>query len=68
MLTTVRAVVRDGEIELLEDVHIAEGTEVIVTVLSNDEADFWQQASNHGALAGVWNNDEDDVYVELLKE
>ena len=67
MLTTVRAVVRNGKIELVEDVEIAEGTEVLITVLSNDEAEFWLE-SGHSALAGVWNNDEDDVYAELLKK
>jgi len=35
MLTTVRAVVRRGKIELLEEIHIPEGTELLVTVLTD---------------------------------
>lgn len=67
MLTTVRAVVRDGRVELLENIEVAEGTELLVTVLSNDEAEFWLESS-HSVLASVWTNDEDDIYAELLKE
>ena len=35
MLTTVRAVVRRGKIELIEEIHIPEGTELLVTVLTD---------------------------------
>lgn len=35
MLNTVRAVAREGKIELLEKVEIPEGTEVLVTPLQN---------------------------------
>jgi hypothetical protein len=65
MLNTVRAIVREGKIELLEEIEIPEGAEVLVTPLV-DEPDFWLQMSEAG-LDGVWNNDEDDIYAELLK-
>jgi AF2212-like protein len=65
MMNTVKAVVREGRIELLEQVNIPEGTEVLVTILS-DEAEFWLQASA-SSLAAVWDNQEDDVYEQLLK-
>src|SRR5205085_8205523 len=44
MQNTIRAVVRDGRIELPEDVEIPEGTEVLITPLV-DEPDFWLSAS-----------------------
>jgi len=66
MLHTVRAVVREGKIELLEKVEIPEGTEVLVTPLVN-ESDFWLNASA-SALDSVWDNSEDDVYAELLEK
>ncbi len=66
MLNTVRAVVREGKIELLEKIEVPEGTEALVTLLSPDETDFWQKAS-HVSLDSVWNNEEDDVYAELLE-
>jgi hypothetical protein len=66
MLNTARAVIRDGKIELVDSIEIPEGTRVLVTVLSDDEADFWLRVSQK-ALDAVWNNPEDDVYAELLQ-
>jgi len=65
MLNTVRAIVREGRIELLEAIDIPEGSEVLVTPLV-EEPDFWLQVSEAG-LSRVWDNTEDDVYAELLK-
>jgi hypothetical protein len=68
MLQTVLAVVRDGKIELLENVKLAEGAKVLVTVLSaEDEERFWMTASET-ALAEVWDNPQDDVYAQLLEK
>ncbi len=61
------AVVREGKIDFLEDVELPEGTTVLVTVLSDEDMRFWQAASQT-ALDAVWNNEEDDVYAELLKK
>ena len=66
MMNTVKAIIREGRIELLEQVNIPEGTEVLVTILS-DEAEFWSRASE-SSLASVWDNEEDDVYEQLLKK
>jgi Protein of unknown function DUF104. len=65
MMNTVKAIVREGRIELLEQIDIPEGTEVLVTIPS-DEAEFWLRASE-SSLASVWDNAEDDVYEQLLK-
>jgi hypothetical protein len=65
-MQSIRAVVRKGKIELLEDVQIPEGTEVIVTPLT-DDSDFWLSASG-SSLDSVWDNAEDDVYAELLEK
>lgn len=43
-MQSIRAVVREGRIELLEEVEIPEGTEVLVTPLS-EESGFWLSAS-----------------------
>jgi len=66
MLKTIRAVVREGKIELLEQVEIPEGTEVLVTPLV-DESGFWLNASE-SSLDSIWDNVEDDVYAELLEK
>jgi hypothetical protein len=33
----------------------------------NDETQFWLQTSQV-SLDAVWNNDEDDIYAQLLQE
>jgi hypothetical protein len=66
MLKTLWATVRQGKIELLESAELPEGVRVLVTVLPDDEADFWLQVSQT-SLAVVWDNAEDDVYAQLLQ-
>lgn len=66
MLTTIRAIVREGKIELLEKIEIPDGTEVLVTPLV-DEPEFWLSAGE-SALNSVWDNSEDEVYAELLEK
>ena len=67
MYSTIRAVVRDGKIELIEQVPLPEGASALVTLIPEEDAAFWQQASQE-SLDRVWDNPEDDVYGQLLKE
>ena len=67
MLNTVRAVVRDGKIEVVEPVELPEGSTVLVTLLNEGEPLFWSRLSQI-ALDKIWDNAGDDVYAELLKE
>jgi hypothetical protein len=66
-MNTIRAVVRAGRIEPLEKLEVPEGTRALVTLLPEEEADFWLPASETSAGA-VWDNAEDDAYAELLEE
>ncbi|NJL37696.1 MAG: hypothetical protein HC840_20385 [Leptolyngbyaceae cyanobacterium RM2_2_4] len=66
MLETLWATVRQGKIELLESAELPEGVRVLVTVLPDDEAEFWLKASQT-SLDTVWDNTEDDVYAQLLQ-
>ena len=67
MMKTVHAIARQGRVDLLEPLDLPEGAKLLVTVLSDDEVDFWLHASQ-ASLAGIWDNAEDDVYAELLEE
>ena len=67
MIRTVRAIVRNGGVDLLEPLALPDGAKLLVTVLDDEEKEFWLQASRE-ALDKVWDNTEDDVYAELLKE
>ncbi len=66
MLKTLWATVRQGKIELLESAELPEGVRVLVTVLPDDEAEFWLNVSQT-SLGVVWDNAEDDVYAQLLE-
>jgi hypothetical protein len=66
MLNTVWAVVHDGKIETDIQVDAPEGTRALVTLLVEDEADFWHAAGS-ASLDAIWDNEEDGVYAELLK-
>ena len=67
MSKTLRAVIREGKIEPLEQVDLPEGSKVLVTLLPDEEADFWLRASR-ASVDTIWANPEDDVYAQLLKE
>ena len=63
---TLPAVVTDGQIKLLTSVELAEGTKLLVTALSHDVNAFGLQ-NGHAVFDSIWNNEEDDVYADLLK-
>jgi hypothetical protein len=67
MLKTLWATVRQGKIELLEPGELPEGTRVLITVLPDDETEFWLQTSQV-SLDTIWDNNEDDIYAEILKK
>jgi hypothetical protein len=67
MLKTVWATVRQGKIELLEPTELPEGTRVLVTLLLDDESEFWLETSQV-SLDAIWDNTEDDVYAQLLEK
>lgn len=67
MLKTLWATVRQGKIELLESSELPEGAKVLVTLLPDEETEFWLQASQT-SLDKVWDNTEDDVYAQLLQK
>ncbi len=67
MPKTLRAVIHGGKIEALEKVDFPDGAKVLVTLLPDDETEFWREASEP-SLNAIWNNPEDDVYAQLLKE
>jgi hypothetical protein len=66
MISTVWAVIHDGRIEPIEKIDAPEGTRVLVTLLLDDEEDFWRAAGS-ASLDAVWDNSEDDLYAELLQ-
>lgn len=66
MLTTVQAIVENNQIRLLEDIPLQTGQKLLVTFLNDPEAEFWTLASEH-SLDAFWDNEEDDIYAQLLQ-
>ena len=67
MLNSMWAVVRDGKIKLLSDTPLPEGSKLLVTIFPEEEKEFWLEASQD-SLKAVWDNDEDDIYAQLLEK
>ena len=68
MIPTVRAIVKQGKIELLEPMSLPEGSRLLVTLVPpEEETEFWLRASE-ASLAEVWNNPQDDAYAKLLEK
>jgi RNase P/RNase MRP subunit p30 len=66
MYHAVWAVVREGQIELLEPIELPEGAPILVTLLTSEGFEFWQQVSQ-ASLGTVWDHAEDDIYALLLE-
>lgn len=64
MLKTIWATVRQGRIELLESAELPEGTRVLVTLLPDEDAEFWTKVSEV-SLKTVWDDDEDQAATFL---
>ena len=66
-MNTIWAIVREGKIVPLEKIEAPEGTRALVTLLPEEDSDFWLAASEP-SLSAIWENAEDDVYAELLEK
>jgi predicted DNA-binding antitoxin AbrB/MazE fold protein len=67
MTTTVDAIYENGKLVLPEPLALPEKSHVRVTIESDVEREAWLKLSEE-SLTGVWNNDADNVYNELLKK
>ena len=67
MINTIEAVISNGKILPLEEFEVPEGTKALVTLLTENERTFWMSASEE-TLDNIWDNEEDDIYAELLKK
>jgi hypothetical protein len=78
-MQTVEAIIdKNGAVRLLGDVKLVKDRRALVTILDeepvdvdtgssgSDDNDLWLTGSSE-TLEEIWNNEEDDVYAELLK-
>ncbi len=66
-MQVIEAVIKNGQIVPVSDVDLEEGSRVLVTLSNGDSRDFWLVATER-SLKDIWDNDEDDVYAELLEK
>jgi hypothetical protein len=67
MPQNIWGIVHQGKIETPEPIIFPEGAKVLVTLVTDEEVDFWNVASGQ-SLQAVWENTEDDVYAQLLEK
>ncbi len=67
MLSTHWGIVQEGKIQLFDKINFPEGTKVLVTIIPDEEYQFWLNASET-SLKKIWDNAEDDVYEQLLEK
>jgi hypothetical protein len=67
MMKTIPAVMGDDQIRLLEPVVLQPGQRLLVTILADSDEQFWTAVSQ-STLETIWDNEEDDIYAELLKK
>ena len=67
MMNTIEAIVKNGQIVPTEPVELTEGSRALVTILESEETEFWLAASET-SVDDIWDNEEDDVYAELLTQ
>lgn len=64
-MNTIEAVVKNGQIVPLGILEFEEGAKVIVTLADDRNDEFWLLASEE-SMNDIWDNEEDDIYAELL--
>ena len=65
MLKTLIATVRKGKIKLSDRLELPEGTKVLVTVLPNEETEFWNMCSSTDCLTQV--PESIDIWLQKRK-
>ena len=69
MQNVARAVFHDGRVELVDPIQAPEGARLLVTIVTEEDEEkaFWLAASMP-AMRALWDNEEDDIYEQLLEE
>jgi predicted DNA-binding antitoxin AbrB/MazE fold protein len=66
-MNTIEAVVKNGHIVPVGKVELKEGSKVLVTLADTYDQEFWLSASEE-SLKEIWDNEEDEIYAELLSK
>ncbi|MFH1050964.1 MAG: hypothetical protein V1779_08585 [bacterium] len=67
MYSVHQAIYENGKLVLSGNEQIPNGAKVFVAVVSEPQQDYLLKASEE-VLDKIWNNEEDNIYEELLKK
>ena len=67
MTRTVEALYEDGKLILPQRLPLPDNSRVLVTIESDPERAAWLRVSEQ-ALSDTWQNPDDEVFNDLLKE
>ncbi len=67
MMQTFQTKFKQGKILLNKEMRIPENTTLFVSFKDNSSDDLFLKASE-SSLDNIWNNNEDDIYEQLLKK
>lgn len=67
MIQTINAQVKQGQILMTEKVKLPENTIVYVSYKDKSKDDFFLNATE-SSLNKIWDNNEDNIYEQLLKK
>lgn len=67
MLKTIQAEYLHGQVLLTNKVNIPDNTPIFISYIDDSNDDYFLKASE-SSLDVIWNNNEDDIYEQLLKK
>jgi hypothetical protein len=67
MLKTFQAKIENGNILLNKNIKIPDKSVIFISYIDNSKDDFFL-VSSESSLEKIWNNEEDDVYENLLEK
>lgn len=68
MLKTIKTKYRRGILKVPENFNIPDNSTVFISYAESDETDSGILQSSESYLDKIWNNNEDDIYEQLLNK
>ncbi len=68
MLKTIKTKYRRGILKVPENFNIPDNSTVFISYTESDETDSGILQSSESYLDKIWNNNEDDIYEQLLNK
>jgi len=67
MIKTIKTRYKKGRVLMDKDINIPDDSVIYISYVNNEENNFYLSASQT-ALDKIWDNEEDDIYENLLNK